>query len=202
MPRRQGTNDRLALDRQGLLGARLLGQGDLVVAAGDEAGQDLAAAVDPLGELLAEDLVDVLALVETLDELGALGGAAADVEGPADEGAELVVVEDRLAVEHVGDALLEFLFAGRKKKGSVSISSFLTLFPEAENKIVINDESRDSKKGAYPHVLGKQLLAVGLGKRDLVLDLSAIGLGAHVAVANRSMAGSVGVFSERNMLAK
>lgn len=96
----------LALDRERLVGSLLLGQGDLGISASDETGKSLAAGVHPLGELLGEDLVDVLALVETLDQGGRLGGAAAHVEGPADEGTVLVHVEDGLGVEHVLEALL------------------------------------------------------------------------------------------------
>lgn len=41
---------------------------------------------------------------------------------------------------------------------------------------------------AYLHVIGQQLLAVGGGERDLVLDLGAVGLGAEMAVANGGVA--------------
>ncbi len=99
----------LALGRQGALGGLDLGELDLGGAAADEAGHDLAAGEAPLGELGGEDLCGALALVEALDELGALGVAAADVEGPADEGAVLVLVELDLVVGVLGDAVLEAL---------------------------------------------------------------------------------------------
>jgi hypothetical protein len=41
---------------------------------------------------------------------------------------------------------------------------------------------------SYLHVIGQQLLAVGGGERNLVLDLGALGLGAEMAVADGGVA--------------
>ena len=75
-------------------------------AAADQAGQLDAAAELPLGQLLGGDRVGVLAGVEARDEARGARVAAADVEGPADEGAVLVVVESDGLGRVLGDAVL------------------------------------------------------------------------------------------------
>lgn len=104
----QGRNN-LALHRKSLLARRLLSQGNLSVTPTNKARELPLARVNPLGQLPINHSVGLLALVETFDELRSLGGAAADVKGPADQGAELVLVEGDFAVNHFGDAFLEFL---------------------------------------------------------------------------------------------
>lgn len=96
------------LARKGLAGS-LLGQCNLSLAAADEAGNDLAISVDPLGELLRDDRSSLLALVETFDNRRPLNSSASDVEGQADHSTVLVRVEYRLGVEHGRNTLLGFL---------------------------------------------------------------------------------------------
>ena len=97
----------LAFSGESLVIGLLLGEVNLGVAAANKAREDNTTTVDPLGELLGVDSVDVLASVDALDELGVFGGAAANIEGPADNGAVLVQVQR--GVDHLGDALLEAL---------------------------------------------------------------------------------------------
>jgi hypothetical protein len=87
-------------------------QGDLSRAAPGQASKDLAAGLVPLGQLLRGDGVGVLAGVEALEQSRALDVAAADIEGPADEGTVLVGVQDDPGGGVQGDALLEFLGGG------------------------------------------------------------------------------------------
>ena len=72
-------------------------------------GQHLAVALVPLGQLLRGHRVGVLARVEAADERRRARGAAADVEGPADEGAVLIRVEDHVGGRVERDAVLEAL---------------------------------------------------------------------------------------------
>ena len=146
-------NRPLTLRRQRLGTPGLLSQRHLSITSTDKTREDLAAAVNPLRQLVSQHRVDVLPLVQTLDERRVLRRTAAHVEGPADEGAVLVQVEGRL--DHLGDALFELL-----------------------------------------HVVGEELLAVGLGERDVVLDLGALGLLAEVAVADGGVAGGIRVCRE------
>lgn len=60
----------------------------------------------PLGKFLLGNSVGVLAGIETADEAGALGGTAANVEAPGDEGAVLVGVESNSRVGHESNAVL------------------------------------------------------------------------------------------------
>ena len=55
---------------------------------------------------------------------------------------------------------------------------------------------------AHLHVICQQLLAVGLGQRDLVLDVGALGVAAEVSVADRWVARGVDVCSFGIMSAK
>lgn len=71
-----------------------------------QAGELDAAAKLPLGQLLGGDGVGVAASVEARDEGRGARVAAADVEGPADEGAVLVGVEDDVGARVAGDAVL------------------------------------------------------------------------------------------------
>jgi len=96
---------------------RSLEQPDFVVAASDESGKDRSARVDPLGELLGGHSVWCFACVQTLDERGSLGGAAANVERPRHEGSVLVVVQLDGAADHRVDAVLERLEVGGEKAG-------------------------------------------------------------------------------------
>jgi len=100
------TTPPLTLNRKRLGARSRLGKLNLGLAPANQTVENLAASVNPLGELLRDDLVGTLALIETLDQCRALGGAAAHIECPADEGAVLVGVEDGLALEHVLEALL------------------------------------------------------------------------------------------------
>ena len=104
-----GVRNRLALHRKSLLARRLLSQGNLSITPADESWELPLARVNPLRQLPRNYSVGLLALVETLDELRSLGGTAADVEGPTDQGTELVLVEGDFAADHFGDAFLEFL---------------------------------------------------------------------------------------------
>lgn len=45
------------------------------------------------------------------------------------------------------------------------------------------------------HVVGQQLLAVGLGEGDVVRHVGALGAGAEMAVANGRVAGGIGVWA-------
>lgn len=80
-------------------------------ATADKTRQDLAAAFVPPRQLLLGDGVGVLAGVEAGDEGRRLGGPAAHVEGPRDEGAVLVGVEDDRGGGLQGNAVLEALGA-------------------------------------------------------------------------------------------
>src|SRR5690625_5226734 len=68
---------------EGGLGRGLLEEGNLLLAAPNKSGQDLAAlAQAPLGKLLGGDGVGVIALVQALKEGRAQHVVASDVEGP------------------------------------------------------------------------------------------------------------------------
>lgn len=83
-----------------------LAKGNLGSTAADEARKNLSASVLPLGELLAEDGVDVLESIETLKEAGSGNVSWADVEGPRDESTILVLVEVDTISSLQGDGLL------------------------------------------------------------------------------------------------
>jgi hypothetical protein len=63
--------------------------------------------------------------------------------------------------------------------------------------VEIDEASRDGmvfmKGGTYPHIIGQKLLAIGLGKGNLVLDLSALSLLALVAVSDSGVSSCIGV---------
>lgn len=79
--------------RERLCAARSVVQLDLRRPAPREPGKNLAAALVPLGQLLRGDSVGTLARVEAREQRRSLHRAAADVKGPADDGAVLVGVQ-------------------------------------------------------------------------------------------------------------
>lgn len=99
----------LALHRKRLLARRFLSQSNLRVTPTDKAWELPPACINPLGQLLRNHSVGLLTLIETLEELRSLGGTATKVEGPTNQGPELVLVEGDFAADHFGDAFLEFL---------------------------------------------------------------------------------------------
>lgn len=103
----------LGAGRQGLVRSSSLSKRHLCGATAHETRELDPSRVLPLGELLGGDGVGVLAGVEALEEGGGLDGAAAHVEGPADEGAVLVGVQDDVGGGGEGDAVLGGLFVLR-----------------------------------------------------------------------------------------
>lgn len=74
-----------------------------------QTGQDLAATLVPARQFLRSNRVGILSGVEATDQGRRAGGAAADIEGPADQGAVLVRIQDDGRGGLHGDAVLEGL---------------------------------------------------------------------------------------------
>jgi hypothetical protein len=102
-----------ALRRQRGGGGGGLKQRHLGGSAPGQAGQHPPARAVELGQLLGGDGVGVLGVVETAHQRGVGHAAAADVEGPRDEGAVLVGVE----ADRVGEFVCEAFFVGLGGRG-------------------------------------------------------------------------------------
>lgn len=99
----------LAVDGQSTNVRGGLTKSNLGGTAADKTREDLSTSVLPLGELLAEDSVDVLESVEALEKAGSGNVSWADVECPRDEGAVLVLVQVDTVDGLQGDGLLRGL---------------------------------------------------------------------------------------------
>jgi hypothetical protein len=58
----------------------------------------------------------------------------------------------------------------------------------------VDDATASVGCGTHLHVVGEELLAVGRGQGDRVLDVGALGVAAEMAVANRGVAGGIRVW--------
>lgn len=151
-----------------------LEQGDLGGATADKPGELDTTAELPLGQLLLGDGVGVLSRVQAGDEAGGARVAAADVEGPANEGAVLVVVEGhRLGGVH-GDAVLGGLDACQ-----------LVVRPTSPGRYPFG--------ATYSHVLTEEQLSIGNRQRNGVIHVRAAAVGAEVPITDSRVASRVKV---------
>lgn len=97
----------LRTSRQSANISRSLSQLNLSSPPANKAGQLNTTAELPLGKLLLRDNKGVLAGIQARDERRRAGVAAADVEGPRDESAVGVGVENDVGAGVEGDAVLE-----------------------------------------------------------------------------------------------
>lgn len=97
------------LARQSRILAVSVKQVVLIRTTASQTGGSLAVGLVPARELLVGDSVWVLAVVEALDQSRRLHVAAANVEGPRDQRAVLVVIES--GGDGVGEAVLELLWS-------------------------------------------------------------------------------------------